>query len=251
MALLALLPEPARVHVVLRVAGAANHGRFDDVLRLEMALGATDLRMSPRQREERSCRMVEVPEFPAVRGMALRARFGERAVVDILSRVAGIAVPGGLLEVLCHMALTAGRGHMQTKKRVSGQIMVERHIAPFRVGVALLTSRVHGRPMRAGGSMAADAIRASFLFLQGRRVAGMAIQPGVGSCQLEFRMVISSDPPEIVAVTLTAGGAETAFVPIICLVAAVAVFRHGCMEIATAMAVRAANVSVPSEKGEA
>ena len=251
VALLALWAEPARVHVVLRVASAANHGRLDDVLRLEMALGATDLRMRSRQREERSCRMVEIPQFPAVRGVALRAGLGECAVVDIISRVARIAVLGGLLEALRHMALAAGRGHVQAQERVGGQVMVESDIAPFRVGVALLTRLVPGRAMRAGGSMAAHTVRAEFLFLQRRRVTGVAIHLGMGSCQFEFRMTVGGDPPKIVAVTVTTGGAEAAFVPIIRLVAAGAVFRHRRMEVATAMAVRAANVSVPSEKGEA
>ena len=43
VALLALRAESARVHVVLRVAGTAHHGRLCAAQRLFMALHATDV----------------------------------------------------------------------------------------------------------------------------------------------------------------------------------------------------------------
>ena len=76
--------------------------------------------------------------------MTLRAYFGERTVVNVVSRVAGITVLRSLLEVLCHVALTASRGDVQTKERVGRQIVIESHIAPLRGGVTLLTRLVHG-----------------------------------------------------------------------------------------------------------
>lgn len=43
VALLALRAESPRVHVVLRVAGAAHHGRLCGAQRFYMALGAADV----------------------------------------------------------------------------------------------------------------------------------------------------------------------------------------------------------------
>ncbi len=61
MAELALFTEAAAVHVVFRVTPAAQHRWLDDVLRFQVALSATDLRMGARQGKPGARRMVEVP----------------------------------------------------------------------------------------------------------------------------------------------------------------------------------------------
>ncbi len=43
VALLAFLAEAPRVYVITGMTGAANHRGFDDVLRPDVAIGATDL----------------------------------------------------------------------------------------------------------------------------------------------------------------------------------------------------------------
>lgn len=92
MAELTLCAEPAAVNVVFRVTPATQHRRLDDVLRLEVALGATDLRMGTGQRKAGPRRMVKIPKFPAIRRVARGAGLGQCAVMDVISRVAAIAV---------------------------------------------------------------------------------------------------------------------------------------------------------------
>ena len=75
MALLALLTEPAGMHIVFRVAGAADHRRLDDILGLQVALVAPDRGVCSRQRKSRPRGMVEVPELPAIGRMAGGAGF--------------------------------------------------------------------------------------------------------------------------------------------------------------------------------
>jgi hypothetical protein len=89
---LTLRAEPPAVHVIFRVTSAAQHRRLDDVLRFQVALGATDLRMGAAQRKPGARRMVEIPQFPAIRRVARGAGLGQCAVMDVISRVAVIAV---------------------------------------------------------------------------------------------------------------------------------------------------------------
>jgi hypothetical protein len=89
---LTLCAEPAAVNVVFRVTPAAQHRGLDDVLRFQVALGATDLRMGAAQRKPGARRMVEIPQFPAIRRVARGAGLGQCAVMGVISRVAVIAV---------------------------------------------------------------------------------------------------------------------------------------------------------------
>jgi hypothetical protein len=89
---LALFAEPGAVNVVFRVTPATQHRRLDDVLRLQVALGAADLRMSASQRKPGPRRMVEIPQLPAIRRVTRGAGFGQCAVMNVISRVAAIAV---------------------------------------------------------------------------------------------------------------------------------------------------------------
>src|SRR5690242_1679793 len=84
VARLALHAEATSMNVRTCVAGAADHRRLDDVLRSDMAVGATCLCVGTQQREARVSCMVEVPHLPAVRRMALVAVLAEPSVVNII-----------------------------------------------------------------------------------------------------------------------------------------------------------------------
>jgi len=89
---LTLRAEPATVHIVFRMTPPAKHRRLDDVLRFQVALSATGLRMGSGQRKPGPRGMIEIPQFPAIRRVARGAGLGQCAVVDVIPRVAGIAV---------------------------------------------------------------------------------------------------------------------------------------------------------------
>jgi hypothetical protein len=149
--------------------------------------------------------------------------------MDVIPRVTGIAVRGGFLEALCYVALTAGRGNMQSKQRVIRQVVLEGDIAPLRAGMTLLAGLLHGRAMRIVGAVTAGAVRAELLNTYGCRVAGMAVEPGMRSREREFCMFVASHPPQIIAMTICARGAEAALMAIVSLVATGAVLRDGRM----------------------
>jgi hypothetical protein len=106
--------------------------------------------------------------------------------------------------------------------------------------------------MRVVGAMTAAAVGAELLFLHNTRVACVTVEPRMCTFEREERLVIvSGDAPEVVAMTLAAGGAEPARVAIIRLVATGTVFRDRVVEIPAAVAVRAADVGVSAEEGKA
>ena len=123
--LLALLAESSGVHIVTGVTGTANHRRLDDVLRPDVAIGATDLCVGSQQWEARVGRMIEIPHLPAVRVVALGAVLTQPAVVYIVLGVAAAAFLGRIIESLSGMTLAAGHHHVQAYERISGQSFVD------------------------------------------------------------------------------------------------------------------------------
>src|ERR1700736_1977099 len=71
--LLAVRSEAPGVHVVAGMASSADHRRFDDILRPDVAVGTTDLGVCAQERKAGVGRMVEVPHLPAVGCMAFGA----------------------------------------------------------------------------------------------------------------------------------------------------------------------------------
>ncbi len=102
--------------------------------------------------------------------------------------------------------------------------------------------------MRIIGAMTAAAVRAEFLLLHDTRVACMTVERGVCAFERERRLVIvSCNPPLIVAMALAAGRAQPARVAIVGLVATGAVFWDRVLEITAAVAIGAADVGVSAE----
>ena len=84
LALSAVLPQ---VDVVLLVAGQARRIQLYFVRRLFVAARANELRVSAGECESRLLAVVEFPQTPAVRRMALGACNAQRAFVNVISLV--------------------------------------------------------------------------------------------------------------------------------------------------------------------
>src|SRR3569833_2647461 len=83
VALLTLLPEAPLVHVITRMTGTANHRGFDLVLRSDVAVGATHLRVGAQLGEASVCRVVEVLQQKKKQKKTLGTVFPQVAIVDI------------------------------------------------------------------------------------------------------------------------------------------------------------------------
>ena len=110
MALLALRPESAAVDIGLRMAAAANHRGFDDILGSDVALRAADGRMRAGQWKTRARGMIEVPQVPAIGGMTEAAFLAQCAFMGVLPGVTVVATLRRLAEVLVRVTLSTGHG---------------------------------------------------------------------------------------------------------------------------------------------
>jgi hypothetical protein len=110
---LALGAEAASMHVVFRVAATADHGGLGHVLRLDVTLCATDFGVGAGQGKAGARRMIEVPEFPAVGGVARSAVLAQLTLVAVVFGMAADTGFGCFLEVLCRVTLSARDGDME------------------------------------------------------------------------------------------------------------------------------------------
>ena len=136
--LLALRSEAPGVHVIAGMTGSADHRGLDDVLRPDVAVGATDFCVCPQQRKASVGCMIEVPHLPAIRRVAFGAVLSQTAVVDVVFRVAAQTFLGRVIEALSCMALPARNDDMEPGERILRLIVVEAHVLPLGSGVALL-----------------------------------------------------------------------------------------------------------------
>ncbi len=186
--------------------------------------------------------------------MARAAFLPKTASVDIHLRVAIDALVRGLLEALRRVALAAGHGNVQAKEREGAHVVIESHVLPVGLRMALLALLAETASVRLIGPMAAGAVGRELLCLRHAGMTGVAIELRVRSFQrkVEPGCVIEARCfPGVVAVAVGALGPEPPHVPIVGFVAAVAVLRDGILEVAGAMAFLAADACVTSEQGEA
>ena len=254
VALLALSAESASVHVVSGVARAADHGGFPHVLRLDVALTTADLCVRARQREASALGVVELPHLPAVGCVAAAAFLSEASLVDIHLRVAIDTLVRGFLEPLRGVALAAGDGDVQSEEREAAHVVIESHVLPIGLCVALLALLAEAAAVRLIGAMATRAVDTELLHLCDARMAGVAIELRVGSFKRKVEsggVIEARYLPQVVSVAVGAGGSEPSYVPVVGLVTAVAVLRDGILEVAGAMALLTADMCVAPEQGEA
>src|SRR5688572_3184782 len=97
VALAAPSAELTQMHVVVAMTGCAVAGQRAAAWRLTVAIRAPRLRVSAVEREARGG-MVELPQVPRVRRVALRALGAEPAAMHVILCVAVIARASGLAE---------------------------------------------------------------------------------------------------------------------------------------------------------
>ena len=95
----ALPAEAAEMHVVMLVAADALHRGLHRVGRFPMTRRAIQFRVRAGQLEVGGLAVVELPQRPAIRVMAIVAAFAERTLVFVLAAVAGIALDRGRGEI--------------------------------------------------------------------------------------------------------------------------------------------------------
>jgi len=84
MAVLALLPQAARVDVVPSVTGSTDHRGLHEVLWLDMTLRTSDFGVRAEQRKACSRGVVKLPDLPAVGCVAGSAILAQCPCVGIV-----------------------------------------------------------------------------------------------------------------------------------------------------------------------
>ena len=252
MALLALWAEAPGVHVVLGVAARADHGRLDHVLRLDVALRATDFRVRASQRKTGASRVIENPELPAIRGVTGGAIGAQRPSVDILLGMTACTALRRLVEALVCVTLAAGDRNMQPEEGIGRQVMVEGHVTPSSDGMTAIASLPERVAVRVGGAVAACTVLAEFLLLYDTRVAHVTVEFGVRTYEREVLLVVvGRDPPQLGGMAVAAHLTEAAGMAVICFVTAGAAARNRVVDVAAAMTVGTADMGVATQEREA
>jgi len=253
MAVLTLLPQAARVDVIPGVARSADHRWLHEVLRLQMTLRAADFCVRTQQRKAGSRGVVELPDLPAVGCVTGGAVLAQRALVSIVLCVTAIAVLRGFLELLGQVTLPAGHHHVQPQQREAGQVVIERDIVPADLRVALLALLAERASVGLVGSMARGAIGGELLSFGHAGVARVAVETRVRRLQGKFeaRQVIEmAHAPGVVGVAVGTLWAEPARMAVVGLVTAGAVLGDRVLQVAAAVAILTADVSMTAEEGE-
>lgn len=254
VALLAFDSETASMNIVTGMTGSADHRWLDDVLRADVAIGATDLCVRAQQREAGVSRVIEIPQLPAVRSVAFAAILAETSIVHIVLCMAAGTLPGRIIEPLAGMALAAADDDVQSGQRILRLIVVEIDVLPLCGVVAPLALLAERAAMRLSGAVTVDALRTELLVLGHRGMTGVTIELRVRALEGKFearQMVEVRDFPDIIAVTVAARRAQATDVFVIGLMATGAILRDRIVQIAAAMAVAAADPGVAPEQGKA
>ena len=138
VALPAVLPE---VHVVLGVTRETVLFQLH-LIRWALVAGlAGELAVRAGEGEAGLLAVVELPQAPAVRGVAAPTILAEIAFVNIVLAVAVDALLADLAIRACHVALFARHGDVQPDQREARQVVVEGDVrAPALGRVALIAA---------------------------------------------------------------------------------------------------------------
>ena len=138
MADLAFVAERRFVRVLLVMAGVALGRGMRKMLRIGVAVGALDLRMSEKKREMR-LRVIEAGFLPAAFVVAVIASGAEGAFVLVVLAVAGDAFARGVRQVLrIGVAFDAFHLGMLERQRKLGLRVIEARLLPVVLVVAAL-----------------------------------------------------------------------------------------------------------------
>lgn len=125
MTFLTLSAELAQVHVILRMTGYTLPAELDFGCRLFVTSRAAEFCVRAGEREARLLAVVEFPQAPAIRGVALLAFLSEASLVNIrlfvTAHAGRIVYPEGSALV----ALLARHRNVQAEKRKFREIVIE------------------------------------------------------------------------------------------------------------------------------
>ena len=158
---------------------------------LLVAACASELRMRAGQRKMRFLRVIEFPNVPAVRVVAVGALFAESAFMDVVALMATIAFLAHAFVARARVTLRARHGNVKTDEWKTAQVVIERDIdsPPFRL-VALFAILAELARMNVLRAMAAVACRAELLLADESRMTGMAIYFDVFAGERKFCIAV-------------------------------------------------------------
>lgn len=251
----AVRPELPGVNVVLRVTRYAIRAQ-PELLRWPFVAGsAREARVSPRQREVRLLRVVELPDSPAHGGMTTCAVPSEAPFVYIVCRMAVTTASRRIAKLAGEVTLLAGYGGVKPGQREARAVMVEAQIRPpGRRAVACGAVGAELPAMHVIDAMAAHTGGVELLRGNRRRVTVEATDPGVRACQCPVpvpRVIERGWLPLHVDMTVVAVVAEPAGVRILTPVTAVAVPWNFRVQVARAVTVLALQPLVRTQEREA
>ena len=183
----------------------------------------------------------------------MTAILSESSVVDIILGMAADAFLWRLIEFLGRVALTAADDDVQPGEGILGLIVVEVDFFPLGRRVALLALLTERSAVRLISAVAIDALRAQLLVLRHGGVADVAIEFGVRALEGKLEaheMVELGDPPDIIAMTVTAGWPQPADMLVVRLMATGAILGYRVLQITAAMAIATADARMFALQGK-
>ncbi len=255
MAALALATVLPQMHVILRVAIRARRIELHLIRGLLVTVGAGEFRVGAREREARLLAVVELPDTPAIRGMAARAIVAEATLVKVIGAMAVDAAFASILVSASDVTLLARHRNMQADEREARQVVVEvgfRAPSRWRMALRAVDSEFSGMHVRC--TVAADAARFQLLGGDDRRVTRVTVDLLVPSFERPFtipRVIERSRQPLLVAVTSLALSAEAARVRVFAAVATLAILGQRVLQAAASMTICAVNACVDAQQGKA
>jgi len=192
MAAFAASPERSGVHVVSGMTPVAMPREVDLTCeQRSVTRVAYEVRMRPAEGELGSCIVIETPERPTVRVVALLAGGSQPLEVDILSLVAADAADLGVLVFRRDVALLASRHRVKTEQWEPRQIVIEEDaIGPLALVVAPLACGSFLPPVDIVRLMAGVACLVQRLLIQRPHVTPLASDVLVGTPKRKFRQPI-------------------------------------------------------------
>ena len=141
VAAVALTPVLAEMHVILGMTRETILFQLHLIRGAPVAGLAGELAVCAGQSESSLFAVVELPQAPAVRGVAAPAVLAEIAFVHIVLAVAVDALLADLAIRACQVALFARHGDVQPDQREAGEVVVEGDVRALALGrVALIAA---------------------------------------------------------------------------------------------------------------
>jgi hypothetical protein len=216
--------------------------------RLLVTGGAAELCVCAGEREAGLFAVVEFPQAPAIRGVALLTFLAEASLVNIRVFVALAARGLRYPESLSRMALFAGNCNVQAEKREFRQIVIEvDHRLPALWQMAVIARSAQPGAVNVARPMTAHAVCWQLPRTERRRVASVAIHAGVFAGKLPAsiaRVVERGRPPLLRSVATGAVRSHAPRMNVLALVAADTLLRQLVMQIPRTVAVLTVQASV-------